>query len=282
MHELTLFAHAPHSRVAHVKRALTTVTGMPGVPLLEHHVIYKPKRNRQTIGGAASGNNGAGPANTAAAGDFYYLQLVADILKSETQKGDPVTGQSRSAAPGHQNGDAMEVDSVAVLGATGTAVEQNGASMKTEAAPYDIRKQKWTIRFSDLPEVNGKRPVTSRMVHNAAVHEGDALSFVDSLGYMPVSEYALSGDYFVYHNIYITITRVLLPSQPFSPLPADSLRQLDPADSFLLQASIKVLSANEQETMNKGVEELKTLRAELKGVIELEPGDRLSLDTRVR
>ncbi|KAK6347704.1 Mediator of RNA polymerase II transcription subunit 18 [Orbilia javanica] len=274
MHELSLFAHVPNSRVAHVKRALKTVTGMPGVPLLEHHLIYKPKRNRQTIGGAAGGNSSAGPANAAAAGDFYYLQLVADILKDENKDGSPAGELSGSPAPpSQQNIDVMEID---------TAADQAATSSKAGEAPYDIRKQKWTIRFSDLPEVNGKRPVTSRMVHNAAVHEGDALSFVDSLGYTPVSEYVLSGDYFVYHNIYITITRLLLPSQPFSPFPTNSLRQLDPADSFLLQASIKVLSANEQETMNKGVEELKTIRAELKGVIELEPGDRLSLDTRVR
>ncbi|RVD89206.1 uncharacterized protein DFL_000223 [Arthrobotrys flagrans] len=279
MHELSLFAHVPNSRVAHVKRALKTVTGMPGVPLLEHHLIYKPKRNRQTIGGATGGNSSTGPANTAAAGDFYYLQLVADILKSECQNSDPVAEQSGSSAPPSQpNSDVMEIDST---NATAT-VEQNATSAEVGKAPYDIRKQKWTIRFSDLPEVNGKRPVTSRMVHNAVVHEGDALSFVDSLGYTPVSEYILSGDYFVYHNIYITVTRLLLPSQSFSPFPTSSLRQLDPADSFLLQASIKVLSANEQETMNKGVEELKTIRAELKGVIELEPGDRLSLDTRVR
>ncbi|KAK6334235.1 Mediator of RNA polymerase II transcription subunit 18 [Orbilia blumenaviensis] len=273
MHELSLFAHVPNSRAAHVERALKTVTGMSGVPLLEHHLIYKPKRNRQTIGGTASGSNSAGPANTGAAGDFYYLQLVADILKkNESQKSDPgIAGQPASATmPDPQGGDAMEVDSVQV-----TAEED-------KVTPYEIRKQKWTIRFSDLPEVSGKRPVTSRMVHNAAVHEGDALSFVDSLGYMPISEYVLSGDYFVYHNIYITLTRILLPSQSFTPFPTSSLRKLDPADSFLLQASIKVPSANEQETMNKGVEELKTLRAELKGVIELEPGDRLSLDTRVR
>ncbi|KAK6499564.1 Mediator of RNA polymerase II transcription subunit 18 [Arthrobotrys musiformis] len=279
MHELSLFAHVPNSRVAHVKRALKTVTGMPGVPLLEHHLIYKPKRNRQTIGGAGGGNNSAGPANSGAASDFYYLQLVADILKSEKQDGDPVSEQSESSAArtNQEDGDVMEIDS------TNTAtVEQAPTSTKTGSIPYDIRKQKWNIRFSDLPEVNGKRPVTSRMVHNAVIHEGDALSFVDSLGYTPVSEYVLSGDYFVYHNIYITITRVLLPSQSFSPFPTSSLRQLDPADSFLLQASIKVLSANEQETMNKGVEELKAIRAELKGVIELEPGDRLSLDTRVR
>ncbi|KAK6497948.1 Mediator of RNA polymerase II transcription subunit 18 [Arthrobotrys conoides] len=276
MHELSLFSHVPNSRVAHVTRALKTVTGMPGVPLLEHHLIYKPKRNRQTIGGPTGGNNSAGPANTAASSDFYYLQLVADILKNDSQNGDPVAEQPRSLAPGEINGDAMEVDS------TNAAADQSAISSKVEKAPYDIRKQKWTIRFSDLPEVNGKRPVTSRMVHNAVVHEGDALSFVDSLGYTPVSEYVLSGDYFVYHNVYITITRILLPSQSFSPFPTNSLRQLDPADSFLLQASIKVLSANEQETMNKGVEELKSIRAELKGVIELEPGDRLSLDTRVR
>lgn len=50
----------------------------------------------------------------------------------------------------------------------------------------------------------------------------------------------------------------------------------------MVQASIKVASSNEQESMNKGIEELKQFKAEMKGVIDLEISERLSLDTRVR
>ncbi|KAK6524318.1 Mediator of RNA polymerase II transcription subunit 18 [Orbilia ellipsospora] len=271
MHELTLFAHVPTSRVHHVERALTTVTGMQGVPLLEHHLVYKPKRNRQSVGGNTAGNGSSGPPNPAGAGDFYYLKLVTEI----PQPDDATQYQTATSRHGIGGSDVMDVDS-------GPDGENKANGNHGKGTAYDVREQRWTIRFSDLPEVNGKRPVTSRMIHNATVYDGDTLAFVDSLGYMLVSEYILAGSYFVYHNIYITLTRTLVPSKPLSPFPKEALQPLDSADANVLQASIKVLSANEQETMNKGVEELKMLRNELKGVADLELGDRLSLDTRVR
>ncbi|EWC45831.1 hypothetical protein DRE_04838 [Drechslerella stenobrocha 248] len=272
MHELALFAHVPDSRVAQVERALTTVTGMTAARMLEHHLIYKPKRNRQTTGGNANTGSGTGPANSAA-GDFYYLKLVADILEGSD-------GLRRNSGP---NGDAMEVDSgPSSVAPLARSARSKDGPMKVDSLPYDVRRQRWTIRFSDLPEVNSKRPVTSRMIHHAAVSEGDALSFVESLGYTFLSEYILAGHYFVSHHIYITLAKIMLPHQPFTPLPVSGLQPLDPVDSYILQASIKVFSANEQETMNKGVEALKTLKNELKGIVDLEVGDRLSLDTRVR
>ncbi|KAK6358829.1 Mediator of RNA polymerase II transcription subunit 18 [Orbilia brochopaga] len=279
MHELTLFAHVPKSRVAQVQRALTTITGMPAVSLLEHHLLYKPKRNRQTASGGASASSGAGTASSAAAGDFYYLKLIADILESRDHAGKASVGLGKHHVGkdnARQNGDAMEIDPAPPA----TASEAPNPTDPKEN--YDIWKQKWAIRFSDLPEVNNKRPVTSRMIHHATISDGDALSFVECLGYMLLSEYILSGYFFVYHNIYVTLTRTLLPPQPFTPFPVGSLQSLDPADSYILQASIKVSNANEQEAMNKGVEELKTLKNELRGVVDLEIGDRLSLDTRVR
>ncbi|KAF3936667.1 hypothetical protein ABW19_dt0209596 [Dactylella cylindrospora] len=274
MHELTLFAHVPNARVPHVKRALTAFTGMHPVPLLEHHLLYKPKRNRQTVGGGASGNGGPGPAGAAAAADFYFLKLVAEILAVDEKKKEEtdVPKKVEKAA----NDDAMDVDS-------GDQPNPETVAAETEdVQAYNVRKQKWSIRFADLPEVPGKRPVTSRMIYHAAVNEGDALSFVDSLGYSLISEYVVSGSYFVHHNAHITLTRIILPPQPLMPFPLGSCQPIDPADSYILQASIKVHNANEQDTMARGVEELKTLKSELKGVVDLEVGDRLSLDTRVR
>lgn len=49
-----------------------------------------------------------------------------------------------------------------------------------------------------------------------------------------------------------------------------------------MQAAVKVVSSNEQESMSRGIEELKAFKAEMKGVVDLEISDRLSLDTRVR
>ena len=45
---------------------------------------------------------------------------------------------------------------------------------------------------------------------------------------------------------------------------------------------MRVQDGSKVETMTKGVNELLSLKETLKGVVELEIGDRLALDTRVR
>ncbi|KAF3935780.1 hypothetical protein ABW20_dc0106591 [Dactylellina cionopaga] len=194
MHELTLFAHVPTSRIGHAERALTTVTGMSGVPVLEHHLIYKPKRSRQSIGSSVGGNGSTGPANQAAVGDFYYLKLVTEIPQSSgSQDGNETAenGEELAGLKGGRDSDVMEIDPPppTASDAASTSIDGNQAeifrrSKETSTQLYDVQQQKWILRFSDLPEVNGKRPVTSRMIHHAAVQDGDALSFVDSLGYV--------------------------------------------------------------------------------------------------
>ena len=41
---------------------------------------------------------------------------------------------------------------------------------------------KWQLRFDDVPEAV-KRPVTARLVERTLIEEGDAITFVESLGY---------------------------------------------------------------------------------------------------
>lgn len=50
----------------------------------------------------------------------------------------------------------------------------------------------------------------------------------------------------------------------------------------MLQASLRVADGTKQEIMSKGMDELNRLRETLKGVVELDAGDRMALDTRVR
>jgi len=65
--------------------------------------------------------------------------------------------------------------------------------------------------------------------------------------------------------------------------PLEGCKEFDKdGKSWVLQTSVRVGNANEQETVGRGIEELKVLKGELKGVVDLEIGDRLSLDTRVR
>lgn len=59
-------------------------------------------------------------------------------------------------------------------------------------------------------------------------------------------------------------------------------RLLDPSGTYILQAAVRVQDGSKVETMTKGVNELLSLKETLKGVVEMEMGDRLALDTRVR
>ena len=57
---------------------------------------------------------------------------------------------------------------------------------------------------------------------------------------------------------------------------------MDPGGSYILQATVRVQDGSKVETMNKGVTELVNLKETLKGCVDLEMGDRLAMDTRVR
>lgn len=50
----------------------------------------------------------------------------------------------------------------------------------------------------------------------------------------------------------------------------------------MLQASLRVADGSKPEIMSNGMKELNKLKDMLKVVVELEVGDRLALDTRVR
>ena len=57
---------------------------------------------------------------------------------------------------------------------------------------------------------------------------------------------------------------------------------VDPSGSYLIQASIRVHDGSKVELMNRATAELMNLKELLKGVVDLEMGDRLAMDTRVR
>ena len=43
--------------------------------------------------------------------------------------------------------------------------------------------EEWKLQFRDLPEVNGRRTVTSRQMFDLDFKSGDALAFMSALGY---------------------------------------------------------------------------------------------------
>lgn len=59
-------------------------------------------------------------------------------------------------------------------------------------------------------------------------------------------------------------------------------RPFDASGGYVLQASIRVLDGQKLERMQQGTTELLNLKEMLKGAVELEVVERLSMDTRVR
>lgn len=94
----------------------------------------------------------------------------------------------------------------------------------------------------------------------------------------------------MHKNAVILLHRILrLPTpeeprdSPFESLPAfTDLEPLDKSDAYVIQASIKIQDNYKPETREKAQKELIALKATLKGVIDLDPAERLSLDTRVK
>ena len=50
----------------------------------------------------------------------------------------------------------------------------------------------------------------------------------------------------------------------------------------MLQTSVRVQDGSKPDIMGKGIQELLALKDMLRGCVELEMGERLALDTRVR
>ena len=93
----------------------------------------------------------------------------------------------------------------------------------------------------------------------------------------PISTSLLRGHRLTHNAIDIRLYQLLLPPSPSS-LP----ELLDPSGTYILQTALKVADGQNVERMQEGVRQLMELKEMLRGVVELEMVERLSLDTRVK
>ncbi|KAF8476009.1 hypothetical protein BDZ91DRAFT_758527 [Kalaharituber pfeilii] len=141
---------------------------------------------------------------------------------------------------------------------------------ENEGKLYDIRKQKWTIQFLDSLEAMRTRPETTRNMYLAEIGDGNTLAFMDDLGYTHVTEYVPTG-YNLYHqNLIISLTQTPLPTVPHQPLPRESFQNLDPAQAWVCEVSVRVAPAGFAGSSNKDQVEIMSMEvAELKKFQEL-------------
>ena len=174
---------------------------MQPVSVLEKHMVFKPHRSPSS-GRPAQTGAGQGVANpqlqalqAQTQGDLFYLQLVTNISGHELGvmgDGDVVQGENQSerqakdGANGSSNG-AGAILNEALQKARETSLNNNNNTTITTTTATTIVQNKspeqWTLQFRDLPEVPGRRPVTSRLIADAEIIHGDALKFMSALNY---------------------------------------------------------------------------------------------------
>jgi len=113
-------------------------------------------------------------------GDLFHLQLAGEVDDEQFPDED---AHARENAEDKLMKDAEE-SNAETRGRQGLNEPSSDA---LENPLYDFEKQTWSLRFSDLPEVAGRRPVASRMISSVDIIDGNAIEFMDALGYKLVS-----------------------------------------------------------------------------------------------
>lgn len=105
-----------------------------------------------------------------------------------------------------------------------------------------------------------------------------------------VSQYLVMGSKFYDQDTTLFVHKVLMlpetrPEQisfdSYNYPPTDDLSSLDSSDSWIISASIEVIDGNNPELKDRATRQLLTMKEILKESVNLVPGDRLALDTRV-
>ncbi|EXJ71333.1 uncharacterized protein A1O5_05139 [Cladophialophora psammophila CBS 110553] len=188
---------------------------------------------------------------------LYYVQLVGEVLPEKP---------ARVA----ENGDVTMTN-----GSGGQAAEKSSV--------------KWSFEFRDTPDA-GKQAVSSRLISRTPMDEGNFIRFLDNFGYDYVSRYMVVGSRFYDHDTTLFLHQVLrlpevgadeaISDESFSSSIND-LPELDGSGGYILQASIDVVDGNNPELKERATRQLLAVKEALRQAVDLTPGDRLSLDTRL-
>lgn len=254
MHELSLYGQLPESRHDQLLNIIAGVAAMQPQRVLQRYIIYKPTRDavaptRQIGGTQAAINVKAQAAAQQAQKDLFHLKLVQNMQEKE-----------------------------------------NGF----------MHDDTWSIQFEDIPEPGARRQVTARLVNLTELKivsdDGpDPQNYMKALGYTYVSEYLVEGYQVVHQNVVARLHRILYlphPGENNKPLatrqplrslpPLSGLQQLDATGGYVLKASLLVGDFGKPDIVQKGTNELIRFKELLKGVVDMNPAERLSLDTRVK
>jgi len=180
MHEYSLHGQVASSRHTQLLHVLAGISAMPPVVVFERHLVFKPTviptRHAAQVGGSQAVQDAAKLAARqaqSASTDVYYVKLI-EVLEAQKQSVKIQPEQQDLDMQKHQEKNSMEVEDVSRGMGNGNG---NGA-MATEETSIS----RWQMVFHDVPEP-GARPVTARMTTITQFDDGDAIGFMEGLGY---------------------------------------------------------------------------------------------------
>ena len=167
MHELLLLGQVPRAQHEQLLKIIAGVAGMDPVRVTERHLMFRPKRtptSKDAPIGASQGvqNEQHQVLQGQLKGEMFYVQLVGELV-------EPFSDDEP---------DVPHMDSIDGILEQKPLWEVPGEDLEPGASPY-----LWSLCFYDLPEVSGRRTATSRMISKVEIVGGDAMGFMDAMGY---------------------------------------------------------------------------------------------------
>ena len=190
MHELLLFGQVQSTQHDQVLKLLAGIASMKPDPFTERHLVFKPRKptTSTSIAGLKPANAQAQALQAQMQGDLFYLQLVGDTsLRFNRAAVLPSrSGNSGSGNSGSGNSGSAQV--LTELGDSGTMNDTADQShdltvSDTTTSTIDFTSDPWSIDFRDLPEVPGRRPVSSRLMASVPITDGKPLDIMNSMSY---------------------------------------------------------------------------------------------------
>jgi len=111
--------------------------------------------------------------NQNAATDVYFMRLVEDL--------EVTISDDQDVKPKQPNGTTND-DNVRMENGIDHEDDLQEMTSTTQKDEVHSSTFKWSMVFHDVPEP-GKRPVTARMVNTTEITDGDAVGFMEGLGY---------------------------------------------------------------------------------------------------
>ncbi|KAK5222101.1 DNA kinase/phosphatase Pnk1 [Exophiala xenobiotica] len=260
MHEFALYGQVTKDDHHRMLQQLAGYTRMQPQDVVEIHLTFKA---RQPPGldnvPSAGGSQGimqpeAQKVRAMLNAGLYYVQLVGEVMQNEPRN--------------TTNGDISMTDG-------------NGEP--------DNSTIKWTFEFKDTPDP-GKQAISSRLIYRIPFEAGDFVEFLNAFGYEYVSRYMLVGSNFFDQDTTLFVHKVVqLPQVPADKAISDvsflsdisKLQDFDGSGGYVVQASIDVVDGNHPELKDRATRQLLAHKEALKQAVDLTPGDRLALDTRL-